>query len=87
MYVRLNKRWWRLRFVAKLNAAGECDSPDTKKKEIRIRESLKGEDRLDTIIHEALHACLWELDDDFVDTIASDIARVLWRLGYRSNDS
>lgn len=50
---------------------------------IGILQSLSGLERLDTEIHEALHACLWDLDEHAVNESASDIARFLWRLGYR----
>ncbi len=39
--------------------------------------------RLDTIIHECLHAFCPYLHEDFVATIATDLCNVLWRLGYR----
>jgi len=31
-------------------------------------------------LHEALHACLPDLAEDAIDTIAVDVARLLWRL-------
>lgn len=85
MYITLNKKRWRLKFIPRMVADGECDSPDTKNKEIRIREGLRGERRLEVIVHELLHACMWSFDEQFVDQIASDITRVLWKLGYRDD--
>ena len=41
---------------------------------------------LDTVIHEALHACT-ELDECAVEESATDIARLLWRLGWRKVDA
>jgi len=38
---------------------------------------------LETVIHEALHACDWRAHEDRVSVTAKDIARFLWRLGYR----
>ena len=38
---------------------------------------------LDTIIHESLHACFPDATEEDVTTSASDIARLLWQLGYR----
>jgi hypothetical protein len=58
---------------------GLCDYD---KKTLHIpKEGTKMTD-LDTIIHEALHACT-ELDEDAVDESATSIARLLWRLGWR----
>ena len=66
---------------------GETDTPENPKPEIRIRKGMEGLMLLDTLIHEGLHACLWDLDDDAVGASASDIARLLWRLGYRKQST
>lgn len=42
---------------------------------------------MDTIIHEALHCIRPELDEQAVADTATDIARLLWRLGYRIDKS
>ena len=60
-----------------------CDPPNEPGKRIRIRQGLKGERELDTLIHELMHAAHWDLDEQAVNDTAEDIARVLWRLGYR----
>jgi len=62
---------------------GLCDPPGVEPRTIKIRKSLKGEERLDTIIHELLHAAQWDLSEDAVEETASDIACALWQLGYR----
>ncbi len=63
--------------------AGECDDPNIKHKKIKIKKGLKGQQHLDTLVHEALHACLWMASEEWVSETASDISRILWRLGYR----
>jgi len=45
-------------------------------------EALKD---LDTIVHESLHACLWDLDEEAVAESAADVARLLWRVGWRKD--
>jgi hypothetical protein len=80
-------RRYLLRFVAvremqNKGALGECDPPDRPGKEIRILKRLRGQERLDTIIHELLHAGHWDLKEDAVNELASDIARVQTQLGY-----
>lgn len=40
-------------------------------------------DRLDTLIHETLHASKPSLSEAEVVRLAGDIAKVLWRAGYR----
>jgi hypothetical protein len=39
------------------------------------------------VIHELLHAAHWDLDELAVEETAEDLARVLWKLGYRSPPS
>ncbi len=77
----LGKRW-RIRFVS-MKDYGECDPPSKTGKEIRIRKGLKGEILLDTILHELAHAADQSKDEEWVNEMASDMARALWRLGYR----
>lgn len=48
-----------------------------------VERDLKSRVGLETTIHEALHACSWSTPEDKVEKIAYDIARFLWRLGYR----
>ena len=38
---------------------------------------------MDTIIHEALHVCYWDLDEESVDSGAKSISTLLWECGYR----
>ena len=49
-----------------------------------VLDRLKGQDRLSVIIHELLHSCYWDMDEEAIHHPAEDIARVLWRLGYRA---
>lgn len=62
---------------------GLTEAPDSEAKRIFIAEETKGERRLDTLIHEALHACFWDLAEESISTAARDIAHMLWRIGYR----
>ena len=84
--VTIRGKRWNLEFVRLRKNWGECDPPDKPRKAIRIRSSLKGGDRLNTIIHEVLHAGHWELKEDVVDKLASDIERILTKLGYELNE-
>ena len=62
---------------------GTCDAPWVSAKCIKLHYKLEAERRLDVVIHEALHAGLWCVGEEAVAEGASDIARFLWRLGYR----
>ena len=44
---------------------------------------LKTRVGLETAIHEALHACNWSASEDKVESTARDLARFLYRLGFR----
>jgi len=81
MRCRLRGKYYRLRF-AKL-ASPKIGLCDWDARTITIHPRLKGELQLDTIIHELLHACQPDLGEEAIDQTATDIARVLTRLGYR----
>ena len=51
--------------------------------EIHILRDLKTKAGLETAIHESLHACQWPASEERTEQTAYDIARFLWRLGYR----
>lgn len=65
------------------NLNGQCDAPTTLGKTIHLRKNIPDKEFLETALDEAIHACLWELDNDIVGDCATDIARFLTRLGYR----
>src|SRR5260370_33185951 len=65
------------------NLQGECDDPTSTDKRIRIKRGLSDRETLETVIHEALHAADWQKDESWIEEVANDIARFLWRLGYR----
>jgi hypothetical protein len=76
-----------LRFVNNLgDARGTCDPPDSPSKSIKIWRGNKGEAKLEVLIHEMIHAGNWSLDEEFIAQFAEDVARVLWKLGYRSKN-
>ena len=54
-----------------------------KERELHIFCDLATQKGLETAIHEALHACKWNATEKNVEITAKDIARFLWRLGYR----
>ena len=62
-----------------MNHIGPCDFGT---REIEIKPSLKGKEKLDCIIHEALHACLPDLDDDAVNETGIAVSGLLFKLGY-----
>ena len=65
---------------------GDIDHPKIPGKAIQVDQDLRGERELEITLHEALHACVWALDDEIVTEAAEGLARLLWRLGYRKDD-
>jgi hypothetical protein len=61
----------------------DCSDPTDPKREIRVRQVLRGRARLETVIHEALHAQTWSRSEEDVRRSARELAALLWRLGYR----
>ena len=86
MRVKVGNKYWNLLFTElDEETGGECDSPDTNGKQIRIATDLQKQDELEVIIHELLHAADWSKDEEWVEVIADDIARILWKLGWRDS--
>ena len=53
-------------------------------KKVLVDATLAGRKRLEIELHEGLHAALGPtVAEETVTAAASDLARVLWRLGYR----
>jgi len=85
MHIVIMGRRYLLRDVPNLGERGECDSPRLPRKEIRIRSTLSGEERLEVILHELMHAAAWDFDEEFVEKFGADVARILTRLGYKGD--
>lgn len=91
MLIKLLGKRWRLKFEPigrhrtddGRRLDGWCDPPTQTRKAIYIDSRLNGERELDVLIHEMLHACDWAKDEEYIAEQASDMARVLWKLGYR----
>ena len=89
MQLTIMGRRWNLVFVDHIDgqgARGECDPPDAPKKEIRIRARLNGEEKLEVLIHEMLHAASWHIDEEFVKQFSADAARNLTQLGFTDGE-
>lgn len=88
MVITVRGKRWKLLFEhirRSADYAGKCDAPSKRSKAIRIHRGLKGERRLEVLIHEMLHAGHWDLAEEAVGEMAVDFARVLTRLGYACN--
>jgi hypothetical protein len=89
--ITLRKRSYRVVLASKLGPEenpifGDCSDPNNPNRTIRYYCGLKGERRLDVLIHEMLHACFWDVSEEGIEQSASDVARSLWRLGWHMDD-
>lgn len=86
IYHVINGKRYKIQFLPKSafdnKTDGTCDAPQTKNKAIKIRKGMSEIDTLETIIHEAAHAALWHHEEQFIESFAKDLSRLLIRLGY-----
>ncbi len=65
---------------------GLCDYPSTPRRHIWINPDLAKQKLLEILLHECLHAAFIDIDEEVIDTVGKDLAKILWDLGYRSHD-
>jgi hypothetical protein len=84
-HVTIDGRRWLLRFTTlRGDAAGWTFFPNAARPRILIDERLRGGARLETIVHELLHAALGPtISEESVTEAAKVIRRTLVNLGYR----
>jgi hypothetical protein len=77
-------RRYKIRWVPRMSDLARCDSPHTKAKEMVFEVGLHKDpsEELRIYLHEALHGCLWDLDEATIEACCEDISRFLRRLGY-----
>lgn len=76
---------WTLRFDRFLGRGthGKCTAPDEKCRTVTLLNRLRGEELLDTLVHEVLHAADWHKDEGWVEEVAGTIARLAFRPGMK----
>ena len=84
-HVTIDGKRWLLRFTRLTgDAAGWTYFESAKRPRILIDERLRAGARLETIVHELLHASLGPtISEESVTEAARVIRRTLWALGYR----
>jgi hypothetical protein len=82
----INGKRWRLVYTTQGSRDGQCDHPEVSGKKIVIHHRRDKSRMLDTLIHECLHAAGWDMSEEWVDTTARDIARILWDQGWRPTE-
>ena len=84
MRVVLGGKRWTLRVNGNMHDYGRMDDPGRAAgRIIRLASWQSEEELLDTVLHELIHCCRPELEEQTVTEMAREMARVAWRLGYR----
>ena len=68
------------------NNVGECEDPRYKNPRMMIHPDLTGIEKLMTLVDESIHAVAYDLDNDVVLEMSSDISKFLWECGLRFKD-
>ena len=66
------------------DCVGICQPPDNSLPTIYFPHGLDSSRKsLEIVIHEAIHACYFDMPEDRVDILARDLSIFLWKLKYR----
>jgi hypothetical protein len=86
-HITIDGRRWLLRFTKlKGSAAGWTFFDNSAKPRILIDETLRGQARLETLLHELAHAALGPgISEEAITELARVQRRALWMLGYREH--
>jgi len=65
---------------------GQIDPPAYVNKQLKLSTRItKNKEMLEVFIHECLHGCFWDLDEEAVEKAALDMANALYKVGARIN--
>lgn len=75
----INRQRWLLDTAAKLpnDRWGDCSDPAKKNRKIRVSKSAKGNQWLEVLLHELIHARWWALCETEVTAFAKELAAIL----------
>lgn len=83
MFLTIRGKRWRFLRRRMRKDFGRCEHPLERDKAILIAPGLKHELELEVIVHELLHAAFWDMSEQAILEAGQDVARALWRIGYR----
>ena len=83
---RFRGRLWHLSARKPKGLAGVCEAPTLPNRSMYIPQQGGTLEHLETTLHEALHACFYDLDEESVEETARSMATLLWRLQWRKTD-
>jgi hypothetical protein len=79
MRLKIRGKTWTLR-DAKIKAFGQCTKSELL---IEVRPGQGQQERMDTILHEVIHAFDPKMRHDKVELLAGTLTAALWKDGYR----
>lgn len=76
---------YKIKWRKPYRSEGLCKAPNNKTDDrfLMINPRASEQEIMDTLIHEALHACLWVVDEYAVHQTANDISSLLYKVGFR----
>ena len=81
MRVRLDGAEWRVTWSARMHDYGViARGANRESRSIRLRSRQTDEELLDTLLHEALHALQWEVEEPVIAERASELAALVLRV-------
>lgn len=83
MKIKLANHRYDLEFRKLKKIDGSCSNPELPKRKILIDKTLKDRRLLAVLLHEFMHGLLFMLDEETVENGSTDMAKILWKLGYR----
>ena len=85
--ITVNGKRWRLVWLPKghpmlQGAMGLIESPEKRGRRMFIQMGQAPEELFDSLVHEIAHASGWNLSEEWVTIFASDLTRIIKRLGF-----
>ena len=76
MRVKVRRTWWKVRDVDDLENFGECVYAE---RTVELRAEQRPKDRLDTLIHELLHALRPDFAEREIYAISRTLTEAIWK--------
>ena len=78
-------RRYKVEFVRMTGSSnGHCTNPNMPRRRIRLHaRTVRTRRLMADIIHECLHACAWDMSEEWVHSTSADLAKVLWSQGFQ----
>lgn len=86
MTIKIAGKVWRIHRRVRPGNSHERGNVVYPRRTMYLAPGQTGKELMDTVIHEGLHAAFPDLDEEVVRDRATELTRLLWRLGFRDTD-